>query len=106
EGFPPADVGTTPDELGALAGCETRPVMRIEQVAEKVGIDGVGHAVAGARSQGYVALKTIAAYRGGLDLDALRGDGRPGRLEGAALRDVLLAALEANEATGDPLPVQ
>src|SRR5207237_2573118 len=28
------------------------------------------------------------------------------RLVGAPLREVLLAALEANEATGDPLPVQ
>jgi predicted TIM-barrel fold metal-dependent hydrolase len=106
EGFPPAEVGTTPDELGSLAGCEVRPVMRIEQVAENVGVDGVGQAVAGARSQGYVALKTIAAYRGGLDLDALPPPARTDRLEGAALRPALLAALEANEETGDPLPVQ
>jgi hypothetical protein len=106
EGFPPADVGTTTTELGELAGCEARPVMRIEQVAENVGMDALRETVAGARARGYVALKTIAAYRGGLDLDALPGDGRPGRLEGAALRPVLLAALEANEATGDPLPVQ
>jgi hypothetical protein len=106
EGFPPADVGTRPAQLGELAGCETRPVMRIEQVAENVGVDGVGQAVAGARSQGYVALKTIAAYRGGLDLDALPPPARTDRLEGAALRPALLAALEANEETGDPLPVQ
>jgi uncharacterized protein len=109
EGFPPAGVGTTPSELGELAGCEARPVMRIEQVAESVGpgaLDALGETIAGARARGYVGLKTIAAYRGGLDLDALRGDGRSGRLEGAPLRDVLLAALEANEATGDPLPVQ
>jgi hypothetical protein len=109
EGFPPVDVGTSPSELGELADCETRPVMRIEQVAEKVGMDALDRLreeVAGARARGYVGLKTIAAYRGGLDLDALPGDGRPGRLEGAALKPVLLAALEANEATGDPLPVQ
>ncbi len=109
EGFPPVDVGTTTKELGELAGCEARPVMRIEQVAEGVGIealDRLRETIAGARAGGYVALKTIAAYRGGLDLDALRGGGRPGRVEGAALAPVLLAALEANEATGDPLPVQ
>jgi hypothetical protein len=109
EGFPPASDGTSPDELAALAGCEARPVMRIEQVAETVGIgalDALREAIGGARARGYVALKTIAAYRGGLDLDAMHDDGRPGRLEGAALRPVLLAALEANEATGDPLPVQ
>jgi uncharacterized protein len=109
EGFPAVDAGTSPAELGELAGCEARPVMRIEHVAETAGVDALDalrEAVAGARARGYVALKTIAAYRGGLDLDALHGDGRPGRLEGAALRSALLASLEANEATGDPLPVQ
>jgi predicted TIM-barrel fold metal-dependent hydrolase len=106
EGFPAAELGTSPSELGKLAGCEARPVMRIEQVAERLGADAVRETIAGARQRGYVALKTIAAYRGGLDLDALRGDGRPERLEGTALRRALLAALEANEATGDPLPVQ
>jgi len=38
EGFPPVDVGTSWRELGELAGCAARPVMRIEQVAERVGI--------------------------------------------------------------------
>jgi uncharacterized protein len=47
--------------------------------------------VAGARDHGFVALKTIAAYRGGLQI----GEAHP-----------VWAALEANEATGDPLPVQ
>ncbi len=106
EGFPTVDVGTSWRELGELAGCEARPVMRIEQVAETVGIDRVAAEVAGARGRGYVGLKTIAAYRGGLDLDALPSPARSDRLEGSPLREVLLAALEANEATGDPLPVQ
>jgi uncharacterized protein len=118
EGFPPAGVGTTTGELGELAGCEARPIMRIEQLAETIGLDGCdgldgleelnrfGETVAAARSRGYVALKTIAAYRGGLDLDALRGQSRPGRVAGPALKRVLLAALEANEQTRDPLPVQ
>jgi hypothetical protein len=52
------------------------------------------------------AWKTIAAYRGGLDLDALGPSRRSDRLEGAAMRQALLAALEANEACGHPLPVQ
>src|SRR4029077_15869921 len=60
------------------------------------GIDGVRDAVARARSHGFAALKTIAAYRGGLDLDVL----------GAGVRDALIAALEVNAATGAPLPVQ
>lgn len=109
EGFPPADVGTSWQELGELAGCEARPVMRIEQLAETVGVrslDVVREAVANARADGYAAIKTIAAYRGGLDLDALRAPGRDARLQGAGLRTVLIAALEANEAMPDPLPVQ
>jgi predicted TIM-barrel fold metal-dependent hydrolase len=107
EGFPPLDVGTSWRELGELAGCEARPVMRIEQVAEATqGLDELRRSVASARSRGYCALKTIAAYRGGLDLDALPPPVRDGRLEGTPVRDALLAALEANEDTGDPLPVQ
>jgi uncharacterized protein len=116
EGFPPAGAGTSWRELGELAGCPARPVMRIEQVAERLALASADagpasfaslrEAVAGARSSGYAALKTIAAYRGGLDLDALRAPVRTDRLEGSRLRDVLLAALEANQDTGDPLPVQ
>jgi hypothetical protein len=109
DGFPDPSVGTSQQELGGLAGCDTRPVMRIERVAELVGpesLDDLRRAIAAARANGYVALKTIAAYRGGLDLEALAPSSRSDRLEGAAVRTVLLAALEANEATGDPLPVQ
>ena len=109
DGYPPPDVATTCAELGGLAGCAARPVMRIERVAEAVGpesLDALRDAVSGARANGYVALKTIAAYRGGLDLSALPAPARADRLEGAPLRAVLMAALEANEATGDPLPVQ
>ena len=109
DGFPPPGVGTTCSELGDLAGCEARPVMRLERVAEgslEDPLQDVGAAVTAARADGFVALKTIAAYRGGLDLDALRAPARTDRLEGRPLRDVVLAALEANEATGDPLPVQ
>ena len=43
-----------------------------------------------ARKRGFAALKTIAAYRGGLD----------------RVSEHVVAALETNEATGDPLPVQ
>jgi uncharacterized protein len=82
DGFPPPEEGTPWEELGSLAGCEARPVLRIE--THDPGDIG------GAREQGFVALKTIAAYRGGLD----------------RLSDPVIAALEANEATGVPLPVQ
>jgi hypothetical protein len=82
DGFPLPGEGTPWQELGTLAGCEARPVLRIETHQPED--------IAGAREQGFVALKTIAAYRGGLD----------------RLSDSVLAALEANEATGAPLPVQ
>jgi uncharacterized protein len=58
------------------------------------GVDAVRAAVSSARADGFVGLKTIAAYRGGLDLS----------LAGEGVRDGLLAALEANAA--DPLPLQ
>jgi hypothetical protein len=82
DGFPPPGTGIEWERLGELAGCRSLPVLRIETH----GADDV----AGARDAGFVALKTIAAYRGGLD----------------RVSNVVVAALEANEATGDPLPVQ
>jgi predicted TIM-barrel fold metal-dependent hydrolase len=51
---------------------------------------GAAEAVLRAREDGFVGLKTIAAYRGGLD----------------RVSPEVVAALEANEATGAPLPVQ
>jgi len=87
DGYPRPGEGTTWKELGELAGCGARPVMRIERVVEETG--GVD-AASRAREEGFVALKTIAAYRGGLD----------------AVSPTVVAALEANEATGSPLPVQ
>jgi hypothetical protein len=85
DGFPPPGEGTTCAELGDLAGCRALPVLRLETRA-----DGAAEAVRTARGDGFAALKTIAAYRGGLD---------------RVSADVV-AALEANESSGDPLPVQ
>jgi hypothetical protein len=82
DGYPPADAGTSWDEFGGWVGVPARPVLRLESHPLED--------AAGAREQGYVALKTIAAYRGGLDRVA----------------EQVVAALEVNEATGDPLPVQ
>ena len=92
DGFPAPGEGTTWDELGELAGCEARPVMRIERVAAEDGADAVPEVVAAARENGFVGLKTIAAYRTGLELERLDW--------------VVFTALEANERTGNPLPVQ
>jgi hypothetical protein len=91
DGFPPPAESTSWDELAELAACEARPVLRIERLADELrDLDALRAEVAAARGNGFAALKTIAAYRGGLD----RGDGS------------VLAALEANEATGEPLPLQ
>jgi hypothetical protein len=79
DGFPPPHLSVNWRELGEVADCVAKPVLRIETSATPI---------AQARAEGFVALKTIAAYRGGL-LD---------------LGDTLLAALVAN--ARDPLPVQ
>jgi uncharacterized protein len=85
DGFPPEGEGTTWSELGELAGCLARPILRLETRGEHATKE-----TASARERGYVGLKTIAAYRGGLD----------------RVSEHVVTALEANEATGDPLPVQ
>jgi hypothetical protein len=92
DGYPPPGEGTSWDELGELAGCEAWPVLRIERIVAEEGADAVPEVVAAARQRGYVGLKTISAYRTGLELERLH--------------DFVPTALEANEATGRPLPVQ
>jgi len=82
DGFPPQGTGIEWERLGQLADCRALPVLRIETHDSRD--------VAAARDGGFVALKTIAAYRGGLD----------------RVSDDIVAALEANEVSGDPLPVQ
>jgi uncharacterized protein len=83
DGFPPPGEGPDWRRMGELAGCRSLPVLRLETHHPSE--------VPSAREEGFAALKTIAAYRGGLRLDE---------------EHPLWAALEANEATGAPLPVQ
>ena len=85
DGYPLPGDGFGWQKMGELAGCRARPVLRIE-TRSRPEVD-----VATARTHGFAALKTIAAYRGGL------------RLEGD---HPLWRVLEANEETGNPLPVQ
>jgi uncharacterized protein len=99
EGYPPAAEALTTAEMGELAACPAHPVLRLETLPiDEHGVlpDPALARVAAARGAGYVALKTVVAYRGGLDLEALE----------PATRDRLLAALDANRGSGDPLPVQ
>ena len=91
-GFPRPEDALTVAEMGALAGCPAHPVLRIESLLDSE----LPERVAAARAEGFVALKTIVAYRGGLDPET--GD--------SVTHARLNQALEANRDTGEPLPVQ
>jgi predicted TIM-barrel fold metal-dependent hydrolase len=79
-GYTPEPI-TSPAELGDLAGATAHEIVRLEVVAEEVGASGVsakGFADAvrerlAERTAGAVGVKSIAAYRTGLDL----AGGRP-----------------------------
>jgi predicted TIM-barrel fold metal-dependent hydrolase len=73
------DSVTTPAELAALAGARGHRIVRLEAVAEQVvrttTADGFGddfRTALAAAAAGAVGLKSIAAYRVGLDLDPAR----------------------------------
>jgi uncharacterized protein len=123
DGFPAPGDGATWEKMADLGACRAAPVMRIERVAE----EGLAHEhtldelrelvrgeVAAARRHGFAGLKTIAAYRTGLDVGppdpaaaAAALARAPRRLADKALLELLLDdALAANAAFGDPLPVQ
>jgi uncharacterized protein len=106
--------------MGELAGCPSRPVMRIERVAEEA-LGGsfdefrerIRSEVASAGARGFAGIKSIAAYRTGLDVGAPDLDAAKAaiaaasgaRLEAKPLLELALwDALEANAA--DPLPLQ
>jgi uncharacterized protein len=127
-GYPPPGEVLPGDELGKLAGCRTEPMLRLEILMERLlsehgSLQEVSEALAAAlddvRGQGYVALKSIAAYRAGLAIqewteeDALaslrefRQDSRegPARLAHKPLLDTLLHVAFA-EAARQEAPVQ
>jgi predicted TIM-barrel fold metal-dependent hydrolase len=121
DGFPAPGAGAGHAKMGELAGCRSAPVMRIERIAEDglargLGLDDlrahVRAEVAAARGRGYAGLKTVAAYRSGLDVGAPDEAaaaralaGRPTRLQDKALLELLLHDALAANAAG-PLPVQ
>jgi hypothetical protein len=129
QGFPPRDQLMPDGEVAALGGCRTFPMLRLEPLMERL---IVAHATLAAveealqatlvdvRGQGYVALKSIAAYRTGLDIrvwdragaeaafaEARRTAGETGmlRLAHKPLLDTLLHVAFA-EAARQELPVQ
>ena len=76
-GFPPPEKVLPVPELGELGGCRTEPMLRLEilmegLLAEHDSLEKREEALAAelddVRGQGYVALKSIAAYRTGLDI--------------------------------------
>jgi uncharacterized protein len=108
---------TSPGELAELAGLDAgrgRVVVRLEQLAEQLAADGVqagefGTAFAAAlerstREQRAVAVKSIAAYRCGLDWDPRR----PSRaeVEGAAAHWSVRDGREGRWRLDDPLLVR
>lgn len=77
DGFPPRHQVLEHAELGRLAGCRAESMMRVEIVmqrliAEYQTLEAVEDALVDAlqdvRAQGFVALKSIVAYRTGLDI--------------------------------------
>jgi uncharacterized protein len=76
-GFPPPREVLPVPELGELGGCGAEPMLRLEVLMERLlgendSLAGTKEALDAAlqdvRGQGYVALKSIAAYRTGLDI--------------------------------------
>src|SRR5258706_745260 len=74
-GYPPAERVLPYAELGALAGCHAAPMLRLETLMQELiaaharlddVIEALRTALADIRAAGYVALKSIAAYRTGL----------------------------------------
>ncbi len=77
QGYPPRDQVIPDAEVGILAGCRTFPMLRVEVLMQELiaahdTLDALQEALcmalADIRGQGYVALKSIAAYRTGLNI--------------------------------------
>jgi predicted TIM-barrel fold metal-dependent hydrolase len=76
-GFPPPEEVFPVPELGELGGCRAEPVLRLEVLMESLLTEydtlaateeALAAALEDVRAGGHVALKSIAAYRTGLDI--------------------------------------
>jgi predicted TIM-barrel fold metal-dependent hydrolase len=76
-GFPPPEKVFPVPELGELGGCRTEPVLRLEVLMESLLTgcetlaateEALAAALEDVRAGGHVALKSIAAYRTGLNI--------------------------------------
>jgi hypothetical protein len=127
-GFPPPEEVFSVAELGDLGGCRAEPMLRLEilmegMLAEHGSLADTEEALADAlddiRGQGHVALKSIVAYRTGLDVGEwsreeaeesfreYRRDARSGsaRLAHKPLLDTLLHTAFA-QASRQEVPIQ
>ena len=127
-GVPPPEQVFPVEETGEIGACRTEPMLRLEILMEEL-LAGNGTltsteeafaaALEDARAQGYVALKSIAAYRTGLDIqewpreEAERSfreykesaDKGPARLAHKPLLDTLLH-VALSRAAEQEIPVQ
>src|SRR5215207_6867832 len=76
-GFPPPEVVFPVPELAELGGCRAEPMLRLEVLMEELlakhdplsaSEEALAAALEDVRAGGHVALKSIAAYRTGLDI--------------------------------------
>ncbi|WP_026414573.1 amidohydrolase family protein [Actinomadura oligospora] len=94
-----ADGLLTPDELGGLAGATAHEIVRLETLAETVaarddgadGFPGAFRAALADRTRNAIGVKSIAAYRAGLDL---AGERPTDREVGKAVERLLRGASE------------
>jgi hypothetical protein len=77
QGYPPRDQLRPDAEVAALASCRAAPMLRVELLMQRLIVehatleDVIGAlraTLADLRAQGYVALKSIVAYRSGLEI--------------------------------------
>lgn len=127
-GYPPRDLVIPNADLAGLAGCPVFPMLRVELLMQDLiatyatlggVIEALRAALADVRGQGYVALKSVVAYRTGLavrrwpasDVDqafrAARAEAATGglRLAHQPLLDTLLHVVFA-EAARQEVPLQ
>ncbi len=82
-GYPPPEEVLPSTELGELGGCRVEPMLRLETLMERLIAEqgslretkeALAVALGDVRDQGYVALKSIVAYRTGLNIREWTGE--------------------------------
>jgi predicted TIM-barrel fold metal-dependent hydrolase len=81
KGFPPPEMLLSDTTVGDLANCRVVPMLRVELLMQRLiaendtlstVVEALREALDDVRGQGYVALKSIVAYRTGLDVRSWR----------------------------------